>query len=186
MNKSDWPALQPGDILLTKSKTWLSWAIRWVESLETGQARVSHVALVLGDGLLIESLWKVSISEIKKYHDQPVVIYRLTEGIYSLDRIHVRIAAMKIAGATYGWLKIPLFALDAVSSYMGRLFGHKEPIYFFTSTLGITNFRVCSQFVMYVWEKAGGYKWPIPWKSGTPDFLDDYCAKNAKKIYEDL
>lgn len=174
------PELLPGDIILSRSKTWISKAIRFFSKLQSGNARVSHAALALGDGLVIESLTKIRINEFAKYKDQPIVIYRLRD---HSDQEHesVRREALKVAGNTYGLLKLPLFILDSLSSAICR-----KPVYFFTQTFGITNFQVCSNFVAWIWQTHGNHIWPINWRSISPDYLDDWCVKNAELIYSSL
>lgn len=179
------PELLPGDIILSKNNTILSTVIRWFEGLQTRKARVSHAAMALGHGLVIESLWRVRINDLAKYEKQRIVVYRLKDHSDE-ERQNVARRAMKLAGDSYGLLKLPLFALDGLSSWTLRLFGWKKPVYFWTSKFGITNFRVCSQFLMYCWYKFGNHSWPINWRSGSPDFLDDYCDQNAEKILETL
>ena len=174
------PDLLPGDIILSRSKTWISKTIRFFSKLQSGDARVSHAVLVLGDGLVIESLVKIRINELAKYKDQTIVIYRLKDHSDS-DRESVRREALKVTGNTYGLLKLPLFVLDSFSSVIRR-----RPVYFFTQTFGITNFQVCSNFVAWIWRTHGNHIWPIDWRSISPDYLDDWCSRNADLIYSSL
>ena len=75
------PKLLPGDIILSRSNTWLSKQIRNFGKIKTGSCRISHSALALG-GLVsppqvIESLWKVTRNPLKKYEGQEIVIWQI-------------------------------------------------------------------------------------------------------------
>lgn len=171
--------LEPGDVLVTRSDTWLSKAIRFFEKLQTKDARVSHAAIAIGDDQCIESLWRVKINDLAKYRTdgQVVFIYRLP---LTLDqRAKLRRGILTNAGGNYGWTKLPLFALDGIASAVTRAFGRKKPVFFFTRRLGLLNIPVCSQFVVYALEKWAGFTLKdaasktVPWREVSPDYLDD-------------
>ncbi len=121
-----------GDIIITRSNNWISKGIRFFEKLQTGKARVSHVAIALGPDQCIESLWRVKINDLKKYYDKDgdVFVYRIPMTISQRDNLYKEL--LKSAGGAYGWTKLPLFALDGLSSAFLRLFGRKRPVFFFT------------------------------------------------------
>jgi hypothetical protein len=175
----------PGDLILSRTNTLISKAIRFFESLQTQDAKYSHASMYIGNGLVIESLAQVRQNEIDKYNSQETRAWRLKD-FTDEQRLQVAIFAMKQAGEGYGWLKIPLFALDAVATPIVNL-GKKEkkPVYFFTKTLGITSFRVCSQFFAYCWYKVHKFDWGVDWRSVSPDYLDDFMQKtNQIFLYE--
>lgn len=171
--------LLPGDCINSRSNTLLSKLIRKAGrnnfpdyiGQDLNSARVSHTALALGDGLCIESLWRVRINPISKYDGQKCVIWRIPDHIIEnanpdMNPMQIRESVAKhalfSAGDSYGVLKIPLFLLDfAFNTYK------------FTSKLGISNFKVCSNLFAYVWHKHGNIDFGRDWRSISPDYLDD-------------
>ena len=169
--------LKAGDIILSRSGTWLSKAIRWVTALQSGSAEYSHAAAALSKGLCIEALWEITISEIKKYDNQTIQVWRLP--LTEKDRRSFERGMLQLAGENYGLLKLPLFALDAFSTQVGKLFGAKQPCYWFTKTFNLTNLPVCSQLVVYGIQKFTDYDFldeqgvMVDWKTVSPDRLQD-------------
>ena len=186
------PTLLPGDILLSRSKTWISKAIRYFEKRKTGAAGYSHAALSIV-GLsekpeVIEALWSVTRGPLEKYEGQEIVIYRhkqLTPG----QRNEIALAAISRERKGYGITKIPLFALDSIF----------RP-YRFTKWFGVSNFQVCSELIGWAYHhpfkklpapSLAANPWLEPfardmafnkkggWRSTTPDDIDDYCRDNA-------
>lgn len=185
--------LRVGDIVLTSSTTLFSRTIRFFERLQTGQARVSHAAIALLPNKVIESLWRVRISDVAKYQapGNKVTIYRLPLTVEQQATLYNHL--LGAAGNSYGLTKLPLFALDGVASWLGRLVGRKEPVFFFTQRVGLLNIPVCSQFVVYALLKWAGivltdqHGQPVPWRIVSPDYLDDLLqlpANQATVIYQ--
>jgi len=177
MKNTKIPELKPGDIILSRSGTWLSKAIRFVTSLQSGSSEYSHAAMSIGDALLIEALWEISITEAKKYEGQQIQAWRIP--LSETDSRNIVHGTLQLAGQNYGIMKLPLFAMDAAATQIGKLFGAKNPCYWFTSKLGITNLPVCSQLVVYAIHKFTSYRFrdengnEVNWKTVSPDRLQD-------------
>ena len=179
--------LKPGDLLLSRTSNWLSKAIRFFEALHSGDARFSHSAMYVGHGLIIESLVRVRINQITKYDGKEIVVWRLN-GYDDAKREAVAHYTLLLAGDSYGWLKIPLFALDSVSTAVLKCFNKDTQVYFFTRTFGIKSFRVCSILWAHAWKKIADHifldkngKEVCP-KCQTPDFQDDYMIINNQTL----
>ena len=171
-------SLELGDIILVKGSGLFSKAIMLFGKLQTGEARVSHAALYIGDGLVIESIawpeWKIRINEVENYKVKDTVVYRISgHGKQMETVVH---EAKKFAGNQYAWWKIPLFALDGVSSFVSR-----NPVYFFTGSAKITNWQVCSQFIAYCFYKFSSHKWLLDWRKMSPDLMDDDLKRGNLK-----
>src|SRR3989304_3442715 len=135
------PKLKPADIILSRTDAWLSKAIRAFEKKRTGSARFSHAAMALGDLTekqeVIESLWKIQRSPLAKYEKESIVVYRhklLTDA----ERREIAFEALAVSNDAYAVLKIPLFMLDSAFN-----------TYFFTSKLGVSSFKVCSNLAAF-------------------------------------
>jgi hypothetical protein len=186
------PDLLPGDIILTKDTGFVSKSIRLFGSLQTGDCRVNHAALALGkiygEEKIIESLMFLGnrINQLSKYDGKRLIVYRLKAAMGQREEVAKH--AVSYVGDSYGITKIPLFALDATATGVSRIFGNKEPVYFFTDKIGrIKAWRVCSQFAVYLWQKHGGYSFPFDWRVASPDTLDDWCIKtNQEVVYTNL
>lgn len=184
------PKLEIGDIILVKGTSIFSKLILFFENLHTKGARVSHAAVYLGDDLVIESIafpeWKIRINDLSNYNNSKCVIYRL-EGHTDAEINLVVREAKKFAGNKYAWWKIPLFALDGISSFV-----RQKPVYFFTSSARITNWQVCSQFIAYIYYKFGNHKWELNWRKISPDLMDDLllrigkCKCSPEQVYKSL
>ena len=184
------PKLKPCDIILSRTDAWLSKAIRAFEKKRTGSARFSHAAMALGDLTekqeVIESLWKIQRSPLAKYEKESIIIYR-HKLLTDIERREISLIALSVSNAPYALLKIPLFALDAAFN-----------TYFFTSKLGISSFKVCSNLAAWSYHQyfkqksedlfTSGVPFPknswqkryaengvfdTGWKSTSPDTIDD-------------
>lgn len=182
MKKISEADLKPGDLILTASNGFLSKAIRFFGKLQTGSARYSHAAMYIDQGLIIESLTRVRINKIEKYDNQKCIVWRLKD--YSDDtRVRVSNRAILKAGNGYAWLKIPLFALDAISTKVANVFRKKDkPVTFFTSRLGVSSDDVCSIYWAETWKEETNHNFGINVKSVSPDYLDDYMEKNGHTL----
>lgn len=174
--------LFPGDIILSRSNTWLSKSIRHFEAKRSGDGRIkgsrySHALMALGitwpGEYVIESLVRVTVSPFDKYDDQEIVIWRRKD-LDLNQRIQIASKAISVRKDSYGIFKIPLFALDSV-------FG----TYKFSKYLGLSNFKVCSNLIAWTYEKTLGVKqFGKSWRSVTPDVIDDYCMLNPHEYDE--
>lgn len=176
--------LLPGDCILSYNNSWISKAIRFFR-FDKNKTRVSHAAIVVGDGLIVESLWRIRVKEVVKYDGQGIIVYRIPDtllGTRNLDmkspmdiRKAVARHAMLFAGDSYGVMKIPLFALDSIFH-----------TYWFTQKLGISSFKVCSELYAYCWQKFGNLNFNTDWRSASPDSLDDWFSVNGEMILSTL
>jgi hypothetical protein len=191
MKKTKIPDLLAGDIILSRQNTWLSKAIRWVTSIQTGKAEYSHVACALGRGFIIEALWKITVGDVKKYEGQEIQVWRLP--LTDKQRRDFEHGMLLTAGGAYGLGKIPLFALDALGTKIKSVFGHKEPCFWFTKTFGVTNIPVCSQLAVWGLQKHAGFEIldedgvQVNWKTVSPDRLHDllkHKRNNAELIFK--
>ena len=177
MKNTKIPELKPGDIILSRSGTWLSKAIRWVTALQSGSAEYTHAAAMLSKGLCIEALWEITVTDVQKYQSQAIQVWRLP--LSEKDRRSFERGMLQLAGGNYGLFKLPLFALDAFSTQIGKLFGAKKPCYWFTKTFNLTNLPVCSQLVVYGIHKFTDYDFldeqgiVVDWRTVSPDRLQD-------------
>ena len=156
--------VEPGDIILSRSGTWLSRTIRKFGKILSGGARFSHSALVVDKEKILEALYTVTESPLKKYDKQDIVVWRNPEWTAE-QRQQIVERLMEIRGEAYGFSKLPLFMLDSVFR-----------TYFFTSRLGVTSFKVCSTAITWAAFKVTGDKEPFgcPWRSTQPDTIDDW------------
>ena len=171
------PEILSGDIILSTNNSLLAKGIKFFEKAQTGKAEFSHAAAGIGDAMIIEALWQTRISPASKYENQTIEIWRLPLTI--TDRMRFRIGMMQIAGNAYGLTKIPLFALDGIATQVSKLWGNKNPVFFFTSKFGILSIPVCSQLVVYGLHKFTKYRLrdgdhnEVPWRVVSPDYLQD-------------
>ncbi len=182
-----------GDIGLSSCNTWLSKAIRGFTSMHTGEARFSHAYAYLGWDLVVEALAKVSVNRAEKYKNSTIAVYRLP--LSDEDRANFKYGMLRRTNKAYGWLKIPLFALDAISTKVTSWLGKKKPVFFFTKYVGISNIPVCSQLVVWGLHNLTSYRLKdmfgeeAEWKVMSPDYLDDLLKldiNQAELIYENI
>lgn len=166
-----------GDIILTRSDSFVSKLIRWVTSMQTGDAQYSHVAMSLGRGLIIESLVKITVGKAEKYANQQIQVWRLP--LTKEQRASFEVGMLETAGGAYGVTKLPLFLMDAIGTKISKIWGAKKPCFWFTKTFGITSIPVCSQLCVWGIEKKAGYDLldqfglEVNWKTVSPDYLQD-------------
>jgi len=172
--------LKSGDCLLTTGEAFMSKAIRFMTSMQTKNAWASHVAGILSNHFCIEATYKTKINEMSvRYHnaERKIKIYRIP--LTEEQRFDFKRGAYKLANKAYGWTKLPLFALDALTTKIFSFFGRKKPIFFFTRRFGIFNIPVCSQLYVYILHKFCGYHLKdvegkdVSWRIVQPDYLDD-------------
>lgn len=186
MNRFDLINPMTGDVLVCATDGWFGRAIRFFGRAHTGSARVNHAAIVLRDGdeMLVWEAGPMGISTrpLSVYANTPLALYR-HDGMYVEERQQRMFElCMKLVGQSYGFLKLPLYALDGIGGWVNRVvLRNNKPFYFFSKSFGITHFKVCSNAVGYVYEKTFGQKnfFHVPWRSLTPDLIDDYCISHA-------
>ena len=174
------PKLEMADLILTKSDSMISKMIQIFERRQTGASRVSHAVLALGPfnstPAVIEQLTWMSINPLKKYEGERIVIYRNMEWPHTTKH-NICVEMMKLMNQPYGFLKIPLNALDCIFK-----------TFWFTQKFGISHFFQCMQAIAYAGYKATGQDdvYGCGWRSVTPDLADDYCRENWKIVYDAL
>lgn len=179
-----------GDIGFSRSKGWLAKVILFMTSWITKDANVNHTFNFIGPELIVEALDKIRVNISSKYDSsifEAVEVYRLP--LSNEDRLNFRLGLLRKINGSYGWFKLPLFALDAVSTKITSLFGRKIPIFFFTKTFGILNIPVCSQLSVYALHKFTSYFLrdkdgkQVNWRIVSPDYLEDLSKLSHNGIY---
>ena len=164
--------------------------ILWAQDAWTQNATKSHSYALIGDGLVVEALNKIKLTELKRYEGQNTDVYRLP--LTDVERRAFRLGMMRRVNGAYGFLKFPLFFLDASTSWFKRRIGMKKPCFFFTRVLGISNIPVCSQLVIWGLHKFTSYRLrdingnQANWRSVTPDRIEDLFKmplNKATKIF---
>jgi len=185
--------LEPGDCIISSSK-WIGGSIiRFFTSLITKDAWATHVGGAVNSSRAIEALYSgTRICKLKKY-DWPrveVEVYRLM--LTDEKKEQFRIGAKALRNRAYGWTKLPLFFLDSIATVITKLFGKKNPIFFFTRRFSLFNIPVCSQLYVYILHKycdfyiLDGNGSRVNWRIVSPDYLHDLLSaphNRAKLIY---
>ena len=179
--------LLSGDCLNVAGTAWLSKLILWATSLHTKLAWCSHTACYIGEGRCIEALNKAKITELKRYDHKSfkLKVYRIP--LTPDQRYAFTNGAFDIANRSYGWTKLPLFLLDALTTRLLSFFGRKTPAFFFTKYFGIFSIPVCSQLFVYILHKYCGYYLidsrgrKVSWRIVQPDYLDDLLRLPVNK-----
>jgi len=180
----------PGDIGLSSGEALISKIIKFLTSLQTDNALKSHVFGSVGGRLIVEALGKIQVNSIEEYEDSVFDVYRIP--LNDRDRDSFELNMLREVQSGYGWFKLPLFALDGLATAFLRLFGRDTPVFFFTRYFGVTNFRVCSQYIVWGLHKFTSYRLKnskneiVHWRIVSPDFLEDLLKlplNGAIKIY---
>jgi hypothetical protein len=177
------PELRPADLILSASSSFISRLIRWFEKRQTGHACVSHAAMALGPleskPSVVEQLLTMVISPLEKYEAQKILIYRNKKWSVT-KKWNICISMLSMMNQPYGFLKIPLNALDCIFR-----------TYWFTSNLGIGHFKECAQAYAWACYRATGKDdvFGCGWRCVTPDIMDDYCREHPEDwelVYKNL
>lgn len=184
--------LIPGDCILSTGTGFLSAAIRFFTSLHTKGAVFSHVACYIGNGYCIESLNKTKITKLKHYNNPKIKLKVYRVGLSNAQRSEFVTQAYAITNRVYGWTKLPLFALDAITTALFTAFGREKPVFFFTKHFGVFHIPVCSQLYVYLLHKVGFHLlntkyMEVSWRIVQPDYLDDllnYPMNHPQVIYQ--
>lgn len=175
-----------GDVGLTTGKDNVSKFILWAQDVWTQKANRSHAFAIVGDGLVVEALAKIKLTELSGYQERIVDIYRLP--LSEEERKNFRLGMMNRINGAYGVLKYPLFFLDALTSWFKRRLGMKKPCFFFTRVLGISNIPVCSQLIIWGIHKFTSYRLKnaegkeVNWRIVSPDYLEDLFLLPENKV----
>jgi len=156
---------------LSTSETLLARLIRWFGKKQTGEALWTHAFLKKGQLIIEETPFGLRILDYSKFDGVRHILYdNLYLKVWEEDRIWAE--ALKQVGTyrgMYGYVKLPLFALDAI-------FG----TYFFTQHIGIRHFKVCSQFITWLFYKWGRVDLWKKWRSMSPDAIDDFLKRSSR------
>jgi hypothetical protein len=149
---------------LSRDNTWISKTIRWFGKRQSGSANYSHAFLKIDDIVIEETFAGLRIKPYSKYNK---IIHKLytPKFLNEEEETTIRNTAMAQVGTIkgiYGYAKLPLFALDALTKS-----------YWFTSHLSIKHFKVCSQWCCYLFYKYANYDKFSTWRSYSPDGIDD-------------
>lgn len=180
-----------GDIGLSTDNSWMAKGIKWFESMWTGKAFWSHAYALINHGEVVEALGRISRNPISKYDSKIIAIFRIP--ITDQERAAVSAGLIARVNGAYGWLKYPLFIMDASTTWIKQhILRMKNPCFFFTNTLGISNIPVCSQLVVWAIHKFTSYRFRdaqgqvVNWRCVTPDYLEDLLLlpiNRAVKIF---
>jgi len=181
-----------GDIGLSTDNSILGKLIRWGQSVWTRKAKYSHAWVFISASFIIEALVKITLSDKNKYSNQKIQVYRIPLTLN--ERFNFCAGMDDRRDGAYGWDKYPLFAADAITTWIKRtIFRSNTPCFFFTKTFGVSNIPVCSELVVWGLYKFTSYKLKddleqiVDWRIVTPDYLYDLLQlpiNQATLIYE--
>jgi hypothetical protein len=162
--------LQPGDVVLTRGKGWVSGAIRFfTRGLGESRTKVNHVGIVtwggrIGSALLTEALSKVVTRPLwSAYAGRgEVAIYRRRHTPIE-DRRSVARKAEGYVGKRYGYLKIAAHTLDYA------LLGANV----FRRLCRMENYPICSWLAARAWAEVG-VAFGVEYAECSPDHVWDY------------
>jgi len=172
-------ALQPGDVLVTRGRGWLSRAIRvFTRRIGESRTKVNHVGLVVEGGPLeeawvVEALWKVVrrrlVAGYGSTRSSEVGIFRPTN--LSEEEIRIVVAAGEgYVGRRYGVLKLVTHLADWVL----------QGAYVFRRLTNDDRYPICSWLVAHAFKKAGKNFGVAP-GAASPDDVWDFCVDNPDK-----
>jgi hypothetical protein len=182
-----------GDIGLSTDNSWLAKIIKFFTSWQTGNAQKNHCFTFLDETTIAEAVGKIKVTPLKNYEKRTFSVYRIP--LTKKEQEAFKFGMMGALQSAYGWFKLPLFALDAIITKISSIWKNKNPVFFFTKYFGITNFMVCSQFVVWGLYKYTDYRLKnekgkiVSWKIIQPDYMEDLLQlpiNKAKKIYEQV
>lgn len=196
MSKYMETAFLSGDIGLSRSEGFISKAIRFFTSWHTKDAWCNHAFGFVTPEDIVEAQARIAINPKKKYDGEQVRVYRIP--LSQDERMNFKYGLLRRhneAWHSYGYLKLPLFALDAICTKVSTFWGHNKPVFFFTKIFGISNIPVCSQLIVWALHTFTKYRLKdifdeeVNWKCISPDYLDDLLQldiNQAKVIYETI
>jgi len=170
--------LQPGDIVLTRSRTGvLGPLIRWFQARPNDPAYFNHVGVIVSYGtestaILVEALWHVRALTLWKAYGPPAGAGRPVIAIYRprMDAVRCQAVAtevLKYVGRRYGWWQLLLQAADWwVSKQRGR------EVYAFRR-LDLGDRVICSQLIGRGFARAAWTFGVPPGAIPNPDDIHD-------------
>ena len=174
-----------GDVVLTRSDTWLGAAIRFAERRPGDPVNYNHVGIVTSSGsvgpggyaAMTEALWHVRCGFVWYLYGPPAGEKRPEVAVWrpgfmtSRERARVaRVAACQV-GEKYGWWKLGCHLGDSVLSAVA----HRD-IRLFRRSLFLSSRPICSYLVADAFDSAAGYRFGIPAHTASPDDIDDWVS----------
>lgn len=168
---------KPGDVLFSRSRGFLGWAIRlftrrWGES----RTKVNHVGVFVTNTRLVEALGK-GVKEhtwpqvLANRQWQEVAVFR-PRNLQPVELNRIARRARSHVGKPYGYLKIVAQALD------GLLFG----AYVFRRMARLKRYPICSWLVADAYA-AVGKDFGVPTYQASPDDIWDFVVAHPD-VYE--
>lgn len=186
--------LVPGDICLTTDKSWIGQGIKFFETMWTGKATMTHAFSYVGGGNIVEALGSIRKNAISNYDNKDVLVYRVP--LTDSERKSFSDGMINMVGGPYGYLKYPLFILDAGTTWIKQhVLGMRNPSFFFSDTFGLPIDPVCSQLVVEGLYRFTSYRIKddarniVDWKSFSPDYLNDELSlsyNSAEVVFNNL
>jgi hypothetical protein len=170
--------MEPGDIVLVSSPSWISRAIRWFER-SPGEARskASHVGIIVEGGPLESAVIVEALTTVKRHGLQSAyaasgatITVRRMPGITQAHQQQAALAAESYVGRKYGYLKIAAHAMDRGLSWL-TLGAWKSPFVFRRLAM-MDKYPICSWVVAFSYAEFGATFGIAP-EACDPDDIDD-------------
>jgi len=168
----------PGDVVLTKTKRWYGWLIRW-GTQHTGEEKtcVNHAGTGENAVYYIEALWEtVRTPWATLLYDPPDAreVWRHI-GLTDDQRQAIAAEASSYVGRKYGWWKIGLHGIDGI---LGKVFC--TDIYLFRRLSFSDRYPICSWETAFSYDRAIGYRFGVEPERATPDDIHDWVADHPE------
>lgn len=174
------PCVDIGSIILVqKEDSFIGRLVRRFSTMPNEKpAKVEHVALGAGDGVVVEATFKgVRLSNFNKYDPEKYRLKIVVPWVLTArDRYSILKRANKYIGKKYGFGRIVAHAGDWFLSKF-----KKEEVKFFRKKLEEEDYPICSWFVSWAYE-AIGVEFGMKKKFVQPDDIDRYVTYSGWKI----
>lgn len=158
-----------GDIILTRSDTWISKLIRRYGREGDELCQVSHAGIFVCKMHVMEALWGRGVTTSKFPEDFQGCTYFVfsPKNVSDLDRERLSRRAMEFSSRGYGYVKI-----------IGQLLDYLFKTDWFTSKLLVWDRYPYCSFIVAECYRAIGKDFGVPSKSTTPDDIWDFATLN--------
>lgn len=167
----------PGDIVLTKSKEWYGWLIRWGNQY-TGEEKTvcNHVGVGEDKVYFIEALWTTVRTMWANLQYEPKDTWEVWrhKSLTDEQRIAVAEKAREYLGRKYGWWKIGLHGIDGI---LGKIFC--TDVYLFRRIGFMDKYPICSWLAAFAYKKAIGYEFGVDPERAAPDDIRDWVSTHG-------